>query len=100
MAPIPLGYGVQINNGQSFQMSDDGKVKLEQSGTKLGTVRDHHLSIECSCGHSAQLAIADLLERHRPESTIRSLLVKMKCRKCGTLKINGYELFYKARTTG
>ena len=76
-------------------MSDEGKVKLDQSGTKLGTVSNHHLYIECSCGHSTQLAVSDLLTRHRPETPIRALIAKMTCRKRGTRKINTYELFYK-----
>ena len=77
-------------------MSDEDKIKLDQSGTKLGTVSSHYLHIECSCGHNAHLAIADLLERHRPATPLRSLIAKMRCRKCGTRKINDFRLFWKA----
>jgi hypothetical protein len=55
--------------------------------TTLLTIKQHHMSLHCGCGHSAMVSVKELLDRLKPETTVRQVASRAKCKKCDTKAI-------------
>lgn len=51
--------------------------------TLLSTIDDMILSLECSCGHRAEKAVADLIPLMEDEATVQDIVEAARCRACG-----------------
>jgi alcohol dehydrogenase class IV len=51
--------------------------------TQLQSISGNHISFECQCGYSPQVAVMDLIERHGREMSVNELMRKSKCSVCG-----------------
>ena len=54
--------------------------------TQLQSIYGNHISFECQCGYSPQVAVMDLIERHGREMSVNELMRKSKCSACGEKK--------------
>ena len=50
--------------------------------TTLDQLRKNHISIECKCGYSVLLPIADLLDYVQPETTLEQVSQIARCSRC------------------
>lgn len=51
--------------------------------TLLSTIDDMLLSLECSCGHRAEKAVAELIPLMDEEATVQDVVEAARCRACG-----------------
>jgi hypothetical protein len=51
--------------------------------TLLSTIDDMLLSLECSCGHRAEIEVAGLIPRMEEEATVQDVVDAARCRACG-----------------
>lgn len=51
--------------------------------TLLSTIDDMLLSLECSCGHRAEIEVAELIPRMDEEATVQDVVDAARCRACG-----------------
>ena len=56
---------------------------LRLDGRRLGLLGGTTLQVECRCGHSGQVPIAELVARHGREARVRDVVAKMSCESCG-----------------
>lgn len=47
--------------------------------TRLSAIPDHHLSLECACGHHRLVPVADLPD---PEATVAAVVARARCAAC------------------
>ncbi len=57
---------------------------LKAGGTKLAVIDHLSLHIFCTCGHYADLSVADIIPNMAPDATVADVLQSRKCSKCGT----------------
>lgn len=50
--------------------------------TGLASIPDHHIAVECSCGHTALIPVAPALERLGPKATAKDMLDRVRCVRC------------------
>ena len=63
--------------------------------TQLQTVKHHHISLHCRCGHGALISVKSLLETFSPETTVHTVAFKAKCTKCGLKDGKDFRLHWK-----
>ena len=56
---------------------------LRLDGRRLGLLGGTTLQVECRCGHSSQVPVADLVARHGREARVRDAVSLMRCAGCG-----------------
>ena len=56
---------------------------LRLDGRRLGVLGGTALQVECRCGHSSQVRVADLVSRHGREARVRDVVATMNCASCG-----------------
>lgn len=56
---------------------------LRLDGRRLGLLGGTTLQVECSCGHSSQVSVSDLVSRHGREIRVRDAVTSMRCAGCG-----------------
>ena len=62
--------------------------------TKLGSISNNHLAAMWQCGHSANLAVVDLIARYGKKKSVSELTRKFRCGKCGARGQNTYRIIY------
>lgn len=62
--------------------------------TKLETISNNHMSLECRCGHSSLISVKELIGRLSPTSSIYEVARKAKCSHCGTKGAVDFRLHY------
>ena len=55
---------------------------LRLDGRRLGLLGGTTLKVECRCGHSGQVPIAELVARHGREARVRDVVATMNCASC------------------
>jgi len=63
--------------------------------TTLLTIKQHHMSLHCGCGHSAMVSVKELLDRLKPETTVHQVANRAKCKKCGSKGCMDFRLHWK-----
>ena len=66
--------------------------------TKLQTIINNHMSLECRCGYSKLVSVKELIGRLSPTATIFEVARKAKCSHCETLGGSDFRLLYVCRT--
>lgn len=51
--------------------------------TALKMIPDNHLALDCPCGHTALVPVADLIARTGGETRVSQVVARSRCRKCG-----------------
>lgn len=69
-----------------------GRV-LHLDGRRLGLLGSTMLQVSCSCGHSGQVPVAELVSRHGSAARVRDVVASMRCRSCGEQRIQ--EVFWR-----
>ena len=49
---------------------------LKSEGTRLSTIHNHELWINCACGHTASLRVRDLRKLNPPPQTVGDVIDK------------------------
>ncbi len=68
---------------------------LKSNGTRLTTIPRHEIWMECQCGHSRSLSVADLLSLPNPPITVGEAVERVRCAKCEAKQVNEYRITYK-----
>jgi hypothetical protein len=51
--------------------------------SRLGSITNNHLALECSlCGHTAQVAVVDLISALGRECSVQDAARKARCSRC------------------
>lgn len=66
--------------------------------TKLETISNNHISLECICGHGSMISISDLLKKLRPDITIHQVAGNARCKSCGRRGATDFRLHYVCKT--
>ena len=53
------------------------------TGTKLKSIRQNHLSVECWCRRHVLIPVAFLIEQQGGEHTVDDILKTLRCAQCG-----------------
>ena len=56
---------------------------LRLDGRRLGLLGGTTLQVECRCGHSGHVPVADLVARHGRDARVRDVVATMRCASCG-----------------
>ena len=57
--------------------------RLRVDGLRLGALRCAYLQVVCGCGHTGEVPVAALLERHSRMARVRDALGASRCSRCG-----------------
>lgn len=68
---------------------------LKRGGTRLVTIPKHQLFVECLCGHSGPVGVAQLIERFGERATVAFAVEKMRCSVCGARQVKDYRIAYQ-----
>lgn len=61
--------------------------------TRLASIARNCLSVECLCGHSAQVPVASLLPAYA-ELTVDEAIRRMRCTSCGARSVQEWRITY------
>ena len=60
------------------------RPELKSGGTKLAVIDQLTLHIYRTCGHYADLKVADVIPTMKPDATLADVLLSRRCRMCET----------------
>ena len=66
--------------------------------TKLKTIINNHMSLECHCGHRKLVSVKELISKLNPSATIYEVVRKAKCSHCDTIGVADFRLLYVCGT--
>ncbi|WP_127111997.1 hypothetical protein [Shimia sediminis] len=67
---------------------------LKRGGTHLATIPKHLIWIECACGHTSSVPIADVLKT-TSLLTVADVIDRAKCLRCFTRNVKEFRLVYQ-----
>ena len=62
--------------------------------TKLSSISDNHLVLNCRCGHVGQIAVADLIEVYGGDVEVGAVERAARCSRCKTKSIASSQIIY------
>ena len=62
-------------------------LELRLVGRRLGHLRGDMLRITCGCGHSGDVPVSALVDRHGEEARVQDSIALMRCSACGARRI-------------
>ena len=62
--------------------------------TKLSSIADNHLFLNCRCGHVGQIAVSGLIEVHGGDVSVDAIERAARCRRCRTKSITSMQIIY------
>ena len=60
--------------------------------TKLAAIQQHTIWLECFCGHSAGVPVAEI---DRPELTVHEVAAQARCTRCGARGAKRFTITYE-----
>jgi hypothetical protein len=66
--------------------------------TKLETISNNHISLECVCGHGSMISVAELLKTLKPDTTIFQVAGNARCRNRGRKGATDFRLHYVCKS--
>jgi len=73
------------------------KPTLKSNGTRLETIYNHQIWIECACGRAAPVRVSDLLALDKPPQTVDDVVTKARCSRCGAIRVKRYQIVYNPK---
>ncbi len=70
------------------------RPELKAGGTKLDVIDHLALHIYCSCGHYADLMVADIIPTMSADATVADVLLSRRCSKCGSKESPQVRIIY------
>ena len=62
--------------------------------TKLASISNNHIAIQCQCGHAANISVAHLIARYGTEMSVHEVSQKFRCGKCGARVQNSHRIIF------
>lgn len=62
-------------------------AEMTSGGTVLGDIPEHHLAMECRCGHAELMPVRILLERLGGDTDLRIVQRCSRCRQRGAVEL-------------
>ena len=62
--------------------------------TKLSSIPDNHLVLNCRCGHVGQIAVSDLMEVYGGDVSVGVVERAAQCSRCKTKSITSMQIIY------
>jgi hypothetical protein len=73
---------------------------LKRGGTRLSSITQHTIWVECACGRAAPLVVADLLALPNPPETVADAVSRARCGSCGAHNVKEYRISYEGGSWG
>ncbi len=67
---------------------------LKRGGTRLTTITNHQIWIECSCGRDAPVRVSDVLAGSNPPETVADVVTRVRCSQCGVTGAKDFRIVY------
>ena len=75
-------------------------VQIKRGGTRLTTIPNHAIWMECACGRAAPVRVADLLATDKPPVTVAEVIERVRCSGCGVRGAKDYRIVYEPAGDG
>jgi hypothetical protein len=75
-------------------------VQIKRGGTRLTTIRNHVIWMECACGRAAPVRVADLLAAKTPPETVAEVVERVRCSGCGVKSAKDFRIVYEPAGEG
>jgi len=75
-------------------------VQIKRGGTRLTTIPNHAIWIECACGRAAPVRVADLLAKETPPETVADVVARVRCSRCGVKAAKDFRIVYEPAGQG
>ena len=62
--------------------------------TRLSSISDNHLVLNCRCGHVGQISVADLIEVYGGEVEVVAVAGAARCSRCKIKSIASIQIIY------
>ena len=62
--------------------------------TKLSSISDNHIVLNCRCGHVGQIAVADLIEVYGGDVEVGAVKQAARCIRCKAKNIANSQIIY------
>lgn len=69
-------------------------AQIERGGTRLTTIPNHAIWMECACGRAAPVCIASLLATGKPPITVADVVARVRCSRCGVKGASEFRIVY------
>ena len=87
-ATSELNPGLSARNSPPIVATVLGRPWRLDGRRCLGLLGSTKLQVQCSCGHSGLVPIAELVARHGWDVRVRDAVASMRCRSCGGLDLD------------
>ena len=67
--------------------------------TLLATIRQHHLFLECTCGHGALVSASEAIQLLGHGACISDVIERARCLSCGGKSVKDMRIIYKGAST-
>jgi len=67
---------------------------LKRGGTRLSVIHRHLIWVECACGHTAPVWVADIIAEWGDDITVGETGDQMRCSSCRLKQIQEYRITY------
>jgi hypothetical protein len=66
--------------------------------TLLATIRQHHLFLECACGHGALVSASEAIQLLGHGACIGDVVNRARCLSCGGKSVRDMRIIYKGES--
>lgn len=69
-------------------------AQIKRGGTRLSTLPQHVLWLECRCGRNAPVRVSALLAMDEPPAIVADAVARVRCSHCGQRNVKHYRIVY------
>ena len=69
-------------------------TQLKRGGTRLTTIPQHVIWMECGCGRNAPVRVSHLLACDNPPETVTDVVERVRCSGCGVRGAKDFRIVY------
>lgn len=75
-------------------------AQIKRGGTRLTTIPNHAIWMECACGRAAPVRVANLLATDKPPMTVADVVARVRCSRCGVKGTKDFRIIYEPAGDG
>ena len=68
--------------------------QLKRGGTRLTTIPQHVIWMECACARNAPVRVSHLLASDKPPDTVADVVERVRCSGCGAKGAKDFRIVY------
>ena len=62
--------------------------------TRLASITNNHLALECACGHKAIIPVTKFIEKYGLEANVNDVIAKARCFVCNSKNIKESRIIF------